>query len=219
MPLPVSAIIANRRRAIVSAFARTPFIQVQVELPDALRRLGYVESSVEASPGALGRRDPEKVVFIESRTNPDLDSSVWVASTYSDYASAYLSFLAAAYGVEGTKSDLVGYDVDHLLNRARSPLASTLIRIEATPSAANQAWGRLFERAASNPKFYANQYRERRNMSYVICAKLAGEAPPLDPSDRAGISRLSAFFATIGIDRREALDGLTSMLEFAYRFA
>lgn len=39
---------------------------------------------------------------------------------------------------------LAGYDVDHLLNRARSPGGSGFIRIEAINSAVNQAQGVLF---------------------------------------------------------------------------
>jgi len=220
MALSVSAIIARRRQAIVSAFARTPFIQVQVEGAAALARLGYVnESGFEtAEPQPLGRRNASRVVFVESRTNPDRDSSVWVAASYGDYAGAYIAFINKVYAASASKGDLAGYDVDHLLNRARSPQDSTLIRIEATPSAINQEWGRLFEKASSDPRFYANQKRERRTMSYMICAKLAGEAPPRGPNDRGGIDRLANFFERIGIAKAEARQGVESMLAFAYKF-
>ena len=219
MALSVSGIIARRRQAIVSAFARTPLIQVQVEGAGALALLGYVnETGFEtAEPQQLGRRNASRVVFVESRTNPDLDSSVWVAASYGDYAGAYIAFVNKVYGLSASKGDLAGYDVDHLLNRARSPEDSTLIRIEATPSAINQEWGRLFEKASSDPRFYANQMRERRTTSYMICAKLAGEPPPRGPSDRAGIDRLANFFERIGIDKAEARKGIESMLAFAYK--
>jgi hypothetical protein len=219
MALTVGAIVADRRRAIVSAFARTPFVQVQVEGPAALALLGYVNESdfEQAKPQALGRRNANRVVFVESRSNPDLDSSVWVAASYGDYAGAFVAFLNKTYGLNASKPDLAGYDVDHLLNRARSPNDSTLIRVEATPSAINQDWGRLFEKASSDPSFHANTHRERRNMSYMICAKLAGEPPPKGPADRAGIDRLANFFERIGIPKPEARGGIESMLAFAYR--
>jgi hypothetical protein len=215
----VREILVRRRRAIVAAFGRTPFIQVQVESPEALARLGYVNDTgfSEADPQRLGRRSAANVAFVESQSDPDLNSSVWVAAAYSDYAGAFLAFLAKAYGIKAARADLAGYDVDHLLNRARSPNDSTMIRIEATPSVANQAWGRLFEKTASHPDFFANQHRERRTMSYMICAKLAGQTPPAGPGDQAGIARLATFFTSIGIPYSEAQRGLLSMLRFAYR--
>lgn len=215
----VGEILVRRRRAIVAAFGRTPFIQVQVEAPEALTRLGFVNEAgfIAADPQRLGRRAESNVAYVESQTNPDLDASVWVAASYSDYAGAFLAFLAKTYGVSAQRGDLAGYDIDHLLNRARAPNDSTMIRIEATPSAANQAWGRLFEKVSSDPRFYANSHRERRTMSYMICAKLHGEAPPSGPNDQAAIFRLATFFTTLGIPFAEARQGLVSMLTFAYR--
>lgn len=134
----VQAVIQRRRNAIVLAYARTPFIMVQVESPSALSRLAFADLGPGlASPGQLGRRDAGKVAFVEDRANPDLNSSVWVAAVYDDYRGAYLRFLNEAYGLSATTSDLSGFDVDHLLNRARSPRDGTFIRIEATPSFAN----------------------------------------------------------------------------------
>ncbi len=216
--MSVRDIIRRRRDALVAAWIRDPLIQVQVETPFALPRLAFIEDGASpASPGALGRRNPTKVALVENLANPDLNASVWLAADYGDYKGAYLSFLRRAYKVEAKRLDLAGFDVDHLLNRARSPKDSTFIRIEAVPSAVNQDWGRLFERAASNPDFYANANRERRTMSYVICAELAGQAPPLGPGDAAGVARLASYFASVGIDRNEALNGLNSMLAFAYK--
>jgi hypothetical protein len=80
----------------------------------------------------------------------------------------------------------------------------------------NQAWGRLFERAASNPAFFANQHRLRRTLSWTICAKLANRFPPNGPNDVGGINQLVAYFQTLGMDANEAREGLTSMLNFAY---
>ena len=217
--MSVQEIVRRRRNALVSAWVRDPLIQVQVESPFALPRLAFVESpSSPASPGPLGRRNPTKVALVEDFTNPDLNASVWVAAGYDDYKGAYLSFLRRVYRLDAKRSDLNGFDVDHLLNRARSPRDATFIRIEAVPSAVNQEWGRLFERAASDPDFYANANRERRTMSYIICAKLAGQSPPLGPADTAGIARLATYFASVGVNRDEALNGLNSMLAFAYKF-
>ncbi len=217
--MSVQNIIRRRRDALVSAWVRDPLIQVQVESAFALPRLAFVQSvSPAAAHGALGRRNPTKVALVEDFTNPDLNASVWVAADYGDYKGAYLSFLRRIYRLEAKPLDLNGFDVDHLLNRARSPRDATFIRIEAVPSAVNQEWGRLFERAASNPSFYANANRERRTMSYIICAKLAGQSPPLGPADAAGVARLATYFASVGVNRDEALNGLNSMLEFAYKF-
>ena len=55
-------------------------------------------------------------------------------------------------------------------------------------------------------------------MSYMICAKLAGEPPPKGKNDRAGIDRLANFFERIGIAKSEARKGIESMLAFAYKF-
>ncbi|WP_342359229.1 hypothetical protein [Terrarubrum flagellatum] len=212
-------IILRRQRALIDAWARNPLIQVQVEAPQALPGLVFIEDGGDgASVGALGRRNAQNVAMVQRGANIDSDWSVWVAAGYSGYRSAYVAFARSAYGVNATIADLAGYDVDHMLNRARSPQDSTFIRIEAIPAAANQEWGRLFEKAASNPQFYANQKRERRTMSWVICAKLAGEAPPTGPNDAAGINRLVNFFTTIGLSANEARDGLNSMLSFAYKF-
>ena len=83
-------------------------------------------------------------------------------------------------------------------------------------SEVNQAWGRLFEKAASNPAFFANQQRTRRTLSWTICAKLANQFPPYGPDDVPGLNRLVAYFQTIGLDPAESRDGLSSMLNFAY---
>jgi hypothetical protein len=53
-------------------------------------------------------------------------------------------------------------------------------------------------------------------MSWVICAKLAGQMPPAGPDDTAGIDRLVHYFVSIGMTADEARNGLASMLDFAY---
>ena len=55
-------------------------------------------------------------------------------------------------------------------------------------------------------------------MSYIICAKLGGQSPPLGPADAAGVARLATYFSWVGFNGDEALNGLNSMLEFAYKF-
>jgi hypothetical protein len=217
--MSLHAIIARRQRALIASWVRSPLVQVQVEAPGALPGLVFISDAGEAGmAGGVGRRDERNVAMVTRAGDPDTQASCWVAARYSGYRSAYLAFIREAYGVRATSAELAGFDVDHLLNRARSPQDSTFIRIEAIPAAANQDWGRLFEKAASDPRFYANQQRERRTMSWVICAKLAGQAPPNGPGDQAGINRLVQYFVSIGLDAAEARDGLNSMLSFAYKF-
>jgi hypothetical protein len=217
--MSVSAIIMRRRDALIRAWKQNPAILVQVESPQALPRLVFIDvPAVDGTVGALGRRDARNVAVVRNSGDPDANASVWVAAGYSSYKSAYVAFINSVYDVKATASQLGGFDIDHLLNRARSPQDSTFIRIEAVPGAVNQAWGRLFESAASNPQFFANQKRERRSMSWMICAKLAGEMPPEGPGDKIGIDRLVNFFRSIGIAAEEAREGLTQMLAFAYKF-
>jgi hypothetical protein len=215
--MSLSAIIARRRDALVRAWVANPLLQVQAEGLGMLPGLVFLDDSgMGAGVGAVGRRSQSNVGMVSRPGNPDENASCWVTASYGGYQGAYIAFVKAAYGVSATTADLVGYNVDHLLNRARAPLGTTLVRVEAIDAAANQAWGRLFEKAASNPQFHANQARERRTMSWTICAKLAGQMPPSGPNDAGGIQRLAAYFQSVGLSRQEAVDGLTSMLRFAY---
>lgn len=216
--MSVQLIVWRRRDALVRAWVRDPLIQVQVESPQALPRLVFItDPEPDASVGKLGRRRPDRVAVIKAPGDPDAQASVWVASEYGSYKAAYLAFLREIYQVSATPADLTGYDVDHLLNRARSPQDTTFIRIEAVRSDVNQAWGRLFEATASDPRFFANQARERRTMSYMICAKLGGQMPPLGPTDQPGLDRLVRYFVSIGLREAEARSGIESMLRFAYQ--
>lgn len=159
---------------------------------------------------------PTNTVIVSRPGDPDRNASVWVRASYTGYRPAYIAFLNLVYGTQATTVDLAGYDIDHLLNRARSPGGAGYIRIEAVRSPVNQAWGRLFERAASHPGFLANQNRLRRTLSWTICAKLANRFPPNGPADTGGINRLAAYFQTLGMDAGEARAGLAAMLNFSY---
>ena len=217
----VSEIVDRRRFALVSAFVQEPTILVRTDGPARLALLGQLEGSglTGGEPQRLGKFNAERIVLVKSRLDPDCNSSVWVASGFKRYRGAYIRFLEKVYGMTATEDDLASYDIDHLLNRARSPKDSTLIRIEAVPAQANQAWGRLFEKAASDPRQNANRKGEARSMSYMICAKLRGEPPPLGPDDRAGIDRLVTFFDRIGITKAEnTRQGIEAMLADAYKF-
>lgn len=214
----LASIIERRQRAIVAAWVKDPLIQVQAEGPSALAGLVYLDDmGATATAGQLGRRSANSVALVQRAGNPDSESSLWVAASYGSYRSAYLSFIRARYGIEATSADLLAYDIDHLLNRARSPQNATFIRVEAIDRGANQAWGRLFEKAASDGRFYANQQRKRRTMSWMICAKLAGQMPPEGPHDRVGIERLVTYFRGVGLSEAETRAGLDSMLQFTYR--
>lgn len=210
-------IIDRRRNALVASWVQFPLVQVQVEAASALPGTVFVSADPDAAElERLGRRAPRNVVIVRGPGEPDRDASCWVASGYGDYRKAYLAFVKQVYGVDAVPADLAGFDADHLLNRARSPDDRTLIRIEAVPEGANRSWGALFEKVSSDPRFYANRERKRRTMSWMICAKVAGQLPPRGPDDQAGLRRLVSFFSSIGIDAREAQDGLASMLAFAY---
>ncbi|WGD52724.1 hypothetical protein QA641_01865 [Bradyrhizobium sp. CB1650] len=214
----LAAIIERRRTALISQWVRDPLVLVQVEAPVALPGLVFVDpDGSSAASGKLGRRAFTSCALVRGGSDRDSSWSAWVAADYSSYRAAYLAFIRDAYGINATAADLVGWDVDHLLNRARSPLGSTFIRIEAIPAVANQEWGRLFEKAASNPQFFANQARQRRTMSWMICAKLAGQVPPRGPQDAAGITRLVSYFRGLGLPEAESQQGLSEMLSFACR--
>ena len=217
MALAPTLIIERRRNVLVAEWKQNPLIVVQVESPAVLPVLTFLDDRGQgAGVGAVGRRSQTNTVIVSRPGDPDRNASVWVKASYTGYRTAYIGFLNHVYGTQATTTALAGYDVDHLLNRARSPGGAGYIRIEAVNSAVNQAWGRLFERAASNPAFFANQHRLRRTLSWTICAKLANRFPPAGPNDVGGINQLAAYFQTLGMDANEAREGLTSMLNFAY---
>ena len=90
------------------------------------------------------------------------------------------------------------------------------MRIEAVKTDVNQRWGVLFEKVSSDPRFFANQERERRTMSWAIAAKVAGLLPPNGKDDTQGVTRIANGLAHFGLNVKEAEDGLRSMLDFAY---
>jgi hypothetical protein len=217
MALSPISIVERRREALLAMWRQDPLIMVQVESPAALPLLMFLDDrGAKVELGGVGSRRQADTVIASRSGDPDRNASVWVRATYRGYRTAYVGFLNQVYGTQATTSDLGGYDIDHLLNRARSPGGAGFIRIEAIRSDVNQAWGRLFEKTASDPGFYANRHRLRRTLSWVICAKLGNQHPPTGPADTAGIDRLVAFFRGVGFGSQEAREGLTGMLNFAY---
>ncbi|GAA0771404.1 hypothetical protein E1180_05760 [Roseibium denhamense] len=222
--MSLHAIIQRRQRALFDAWVQNPLIVVHVEHPEKLGRLVYIhdldDDGADPQPKPPGARDLHDAAIIQKSGNPDERASVWVRAKYRGYQGAYLRFIEQVYGVKATKKDLAGYNIDHLLNKKRSPDMTGYIRIEAVNGAVNQAWGSLFEHKsnASNPDFTANSERSRRTMSWAIAAKLMNQPPPRGPGDRDGIARLSRFFINNGLEGQDPMTGLTSMLENAYRF-
>ncbi|MEE4013504.1 hypothetical protein V1T76_15640 [Roseibium sp. FZY0029] len=217
--MSLQALIRRRQRALFDAWVRNPLVQVQVEHPEALGRLVFLDDfDDDVQTGKAGRRSLKNVAIVQKPGNPDENASVWVRAGYSSYQKAWLRFVEQVYGIKAASSDLAGYNIDHLLNKARSPDKAGFIRIEAINDAVNQAWGGLFERAASNPEFSANQNRLRRTMSWIIAAKLMDQPPPRGPNDQQGIARLVQFFNRNGLAADNPQRGLTDMLQFAYKF-
>jgi len=209
----------HRRRcdALIAEWRQDPLIVVQVESFAVLPALTFLDDQGQgASVGPIGMRLQTNTIISSRPGDPDLNASVWVRASYTGYRTAYIGFLNTVYGTQARSEDLAGYDIDHLLNRARSPGGAGYISIEAVKSAVNQAWGRLFERMASNPAFFANQNRLRRTLSWTVCAKLANQFPPGGSKDTRGKYRLAAYFQSLGLSASEARGGLTSMLSFAY---
>ncbi len=210
-------IIDRRQQALLNAWKASAFFQVQVENPGVLGKIVFIDTeNVAGSVLPVGRRRSSSVAVVTAPGNPDSNASLWVAAGYSDYRSAYASFASIVYGGKYNKADLAGYDVDHLLNRARSPSTSTFIRVEAISSHVNQTWGLLFEKAASSPLFYANQYRERRTMSWMIASKLAGQLPPAGPDDSTGIARLVSYWVSQGFPHEQVQFAIADEINRAF---
>ena len=192
---------------LIRAWMRDPAILVQAEAPGGLAGLVFLDDhGAGAHAAAIVRRPGD----------PQDHASLWVAAGHDGCRRAYLRFLAEVHGARASEAELDGWDVDHLLERARAPLASTFVRVEAIPARANRPWGALFEAAAASERFFADRQRERRTMHWMICAKLAGKPPPRDPDDKAQLDHLVDFFASIGLDADEARAGLLDILHFVH---
>ncbi len=206
-------IIRRRQRAIISAWKTNPLILVMTEDLQQLPGIVFPEDRSEnAGVARAGRRREGSVGILQGPGDPDFNASVWVRADYSGYQGAYLTFIKQVYDVSASKSDLAGYNIDHLLNRARSPGGAGYIRIEAVQADVNQRWGSLFERAAG-----FDTRRLRRSMDWTICSKLAGLMPPRGPDDTDGINRLVTFYKSIGLTEQEARQGLIQRFQFGYR--
>ncbi len=214
--MTILATVAARRQALLDAWIRDPLQQVLAETPSVLSNLVYLDDGEEGAAERLGRRRATSVACVRRPGPPDTNASAWVAAGYRDYRKAYLAFIKEVYGIAATSADLSGFDVDHLLNRARSPQGTCFIRIEAIPGPVNQEWGRLYEKAASAPHFYANQERERRTMSWMVASKLAGLRPPSGPDDRDGIDRLVRYWTSHGFSNEQVRHGITDDLNFVF---
>ena len=205
-------VLERRRASLLAEWHRNPFFQVQVEHSSALGRLVFINGFEQGSVSQVGRRRTGNTVCVERPGNPHTNKSLWVRSGYGDYRQSYVDFLKYAYGLKADATDLEHYDVDHLLNRGRSPSDSVFIRIEAVPKGINRQWGSLYERALSTAGLYGDTVRERRTLRWTVASKLAGQSPPSGPDDTAGIERLAAFWATQGFSAEEARNGLSTDL-------
>lgn len=216
----VASVAQARAEQIISRWRGDPNIIVQAESAAVLPFLvTFQDPSTLEAPSRVPRY-AERNAAVVRRPGLAHPAQLWVRASegFSGYRNAFFRFLKDEYAIDDAKAQAGGFDVDHLLNRARAPTGTTLVRVELVRSEVNQAWGRTFEKASSDPRFYANRHRERRTMSWMICAKVGGQMPPGNADDQAGIDRLVGWFnARLGLPRDEAEEGLRSMLDFAYR--
>jgi hypothetical protein len=214
MTTQVIAIADRRRRTLINQWVHNPaWVLVQVESADMLRgKVHNITAQAEARTGRVGSHRERSVIMLEGGPDRDRTWSVWVRATFSKYKPAYLVFISHAYGVTLSGDDVPGYEVDHLSNKAYAPTGQEFIRVEAIPKAANQRWGVNFEsRRTEN-----TDARQSHGLSYMSCAKLAGQPPPSGPNDTTGINALVAYFTSIGLDPQEARNGVADMLRHAY---
>lgn len=214
--MSILAVAQSRQIALVSAWKNDSYFPVQVESPHVLGQVVFLEEHPSQHVSQVERRRSANVVCVCRAGNPDRNASLWVAASYSDYRAAYAAFVRQVYKIPATKQDLIGYDADHLLNKASSPKDTTFIRLEAVNSVVNQAWGMLYEAAASKPHLHATQYRERRGMRWPVASKLAGQMPPAGPDDKQGIARLVSFWVAQGFPAEQAQHGITDDLNFIF---
>ena len=211
--MSLSAIVRRRCEALLQHHCDVSRVPLLVSVPTAqsLGTLSFLdEFDEDEEVSQLGRRARGSVVVRQGPGNPDTEASLWVASSYGGYRAAYRAFLKQVYGLTVPKAALGPYDVDHLLNRARSAGGSAFLRVEAIPSGDNQAWGRVYEKAASQPGLPKND-QGFRYLSHTIAAKIAGLRPPSGPDDRQAVVAIEAEFRRRGMPQwalDQALDNI-----------
>lgn len=194
--MSATAIMQERRRALIRAWMRDPAILVQAEAPGGLAGAG-----VAGDGGAILRRPGA----------PHDQASLWIAGG-ADGRRAYLRFLAEVYGEKASDAEMDGWEVDHLLDRVRAPEAC-YVRVEAIPAQANRRWAALHAAIAAHED--ASAAPGRSALPWTVCARLAGKPPPRDLHDAAQLEHLVGFFASIGLDAEAARVGLLDMLNVA----
>jgi hypothetical protein len=148
---------------------------VQAESPGALPGLVFLdEAGAGADLARAGRIRAGNAAIVRRPGGAHDNASLWVAAGYGGYRGAYGRFLQHVYGERASEAELNGWDIDHLLNRARAPDATCFVRVEAIPASANRQWGSLFEKVASDPRFFANRERKRGRRAdgaprHVLC--------------------------------------------------
>lgn len=143
------------------------------------------------------------VVVVHDHPDEYFSPALWVTQEFGRYKEAFARFLLEFHNcAEDISVAKIGYDVDHLRSKKRTP-PGTYIRVEAVPSFSNQRWGATFESQAS--KEFHKPYRRRGTADWMTVAKLAGVHPPNDWEDAAGIQRILEFKAYFEIDGDENL--------------
>lgn len=211
--MTLDQIVAARRQALLDRFVRDVFPPlVEADGTGGLTGLMHLDEFTPGStPGQLGRRKSQNAAMVPGPAGSPHAASLWVRGGYGGYRPAYAAFLKANYGLTVTPEALAAYDVDHLLNRARSGNDDVLLRIEALPLSINRQWGSFLERLASSQHIAGNR-RTSRLMSYLIAAKVAGLIPPATLDDQVGIARLAGGLSALGLNAVEVRAGLDNML-------
>lgn len=217
----LSVIVRARADAFIRAWVENPLVPVAVEdlyaLGVVLRKNG-ANAEVELQPVDVGFSTVSSVVAISHPVHDiDRDISLWVRAEYGNYAQAYRRFVQRFYEVTAIQDQMVRYNVDHLLNRKRSNLSGLWLRVEAASATVNQAWGRTFERNASDPQLFANQTRTRRTACFGIAAKMAGLTPPASDTDEVQIQAVIHYFrGVLPGDEPDPADGVRSYFNRIY---
>lgn len=218
-------VIEKRRKSFLNTWKQEPAVMTYTELQSVggthKLQVWFHPEDGEMHLGdhsRLGRFNEANALLVRHNSNDaHFSPALWVKPKWDGYLRAYRRFLQIEYGCSMAKGKptpaSIGYDVDHLRNRARVP-ADSFIRVEASPSFANQAWGFLYEKAVSDK---GNPGKPRGTADWMTLAKLAGVAPPTGPSDVAGIKRLLDFNRYYGFDSNEGL--VKDMIEDAFKRA